>query len=73
MAEADFEESLVTAEMLSGVLRVDSYFSPRLLPRIRVTVRLDTMLVHFHNSLPKLKRFVDTCILFSYSQALKTF
>ncbi|XP_026331803.1 uncharacterized protein LOC113239151 isoform X1 [Hyposmocoma kahamanoa] len=50
------ESSFVTAEMLSGVLRVDSYFSPRLLPRIRVTMRLSSMLVHAHNSLPTFDR-----------------
>nr|XP_049694087.1 intermembrane lipid transfer protein VPS13B isoform X1 [Helicoverpa armigera]XP_049694095.1 intermembrane lipid transfer protein VPS13B isoform X1 [Helicoverpa armigera] len=42
----------VSAEELLGVLRVDSYFAPRLLPRITVALRLARLQVHAHNSLP---------------------
>ncbi|XP_037868646.1 uncharacterized protein LOC101746464 isoform X2 [Bombyx mori] len=44
----------VTAEQLSGVIRVDSYFAPRLLPNTRLFVRAANIEVHFHNSLPYL-------------------
>ncbi|KAJ8737284.1 hypothetical protein PYW07_000555 [Mythimna separata] len=42
----------VTAEQLSGVLRVDSYFAPRLLPRTKALVRVSNLHIHLHNSLP---------------------
>ncbi|CAH0578321.1 unnamed protein product [Chrysodeixis includens] len=44
----------VTAEHLSGVLRVDSYFAPRLLPRTRIITRLAHLQIHLHNTLPQL-------------------
>ncbi|XP_053623621.1 uncharacterized protein Vps13B [Plodia interpunctella] len=47
-------ESGVTAEQLSGVLRVDSYFAPRMLPRVRVALRLVYLEVNLHNSLPNI-------------------
>ncbi|XP_060809400.1 uncharacterized protein LOC106130565 isoform X3 [Amyelois transitella] len=47
-------ESGVTAEQLSGVLRVDSYFAPRMLPRLRLALRFVSLDVNLHNSLPKL-------------------
>ncbi|KAG6459378.1 hypothetical protein O3G_MSEX011352 [Manduca sexta] len=50
----------VTAEQLSGVLRVDSYFAPRLLPRTRLVVRVAFLEVHAHNSLPCLSSQATT-------------
>ncbi|XP_075990406.1 vacuolar protein sorting 13B isoform X2 [Anticarsia gemmatalis] len=41
-----------TAEQLSGVLRVDSYFAPRLLPRTKLIVRVQETELHLYNSLP---------------------
>lgn len=46
----------VTAEQLSGALRVDSYFAPCLLPRTTAVVRLANLNVHLHNSLPAFTR-----------------
>ncbi|KAJ0183610.1 hypothetical protein K1T71_000033 [Dendrolimus kikuchii] len=42
----------VTAEQLSGVLRVDSYFTPRQLPLTRVVLRVAALEIHAHNSIP---------------------
>ncbi|XP_064076371.1 intermembrane lipid transfer protein VPS13B [Vanessa tameamea] len=39
----------VTADQMSEVLRVDSYFGPLFLPRNRVAVRLSAMEIHAHN------------------------
>ncbi|XP_022832298.1 uncharacterized protein LOC111360569 [Spodoptera litura] len=44
----------VSAEQLSGVLRVDSYFAPRLLPRTKAVLRVANFNLHLHNSLPSL-------------------
>ncbi|XP_052752571.1 intermembrane lipid transfer protein VPS13B isoform X4 [Galleria mellonella] len=44
----------VTAEQLSGVLRVDSYFAPRLLPRAKLSLRMVAFELNAHNSLPAL-------------------
>ncbi|XP_045784582.1 vacuolar protein sorting-associated protein 13B [Maniola jurtina] len=41
----------VTAEQLSGVLRVDSYFAPRHMPRARIALRLTALELHAHNEL----------------------
>lgn len=46
----------VTAEQLSGVLRVDSYFAPQVLPRIKFVVRVADTEVHLHNSTPSFTR-----------------
>ncbi|XP_050683023.1 uncharacterized protein LOC126978332 [Leptidea sinapis] len=44
----------ISAEQLSAALRVDSYFAPRSLPRLRVGVRLVNLDINVHNALPKL-------------------
>ncbi|KAM3969019.1 vacuolar protein sorting 13B [Aphomia sociella] len=44
--------SAVTAEQLSGVLRVDSYFAPRLLPHAKLSLRVVAFEFNAHNSLP---------------------
>ncbi|KAI8430532.1 hypothetical protein MSG28_000769 [Choristoneura fumiferana] len=44
----------VSAEQLWSALRVDSYFAPRLLPRVRVALRCTELELHLHNSLPNL-------------------
>ncbi|VVC87784.1 unnamed protein product [Leptidea sinapis] len=46
----------ISAEQLSAALRVDSYFAPRSLPRLRVGVRLVNLDINVHNALPKLTR-----------------
>lgn len=46
----------VTAEQLSGVVRVDSCFSPRMAPRVRLVTRLASLLVHVNNDLPPVTR-----------------
>nr|XP_034839520.1 vacuolar protein sorting-associated protein 13B [Maniola hyperantus] len=46
----------VTAEQLSGVLRVDSYFAPRHMPRVRLALRLTALELHAHNELPVLPK-----------------
>ncbi|XP_059059916.1 intermembrane lipid transfer protein VPS13B [Achroia grisella] len=43
-----------TAEQLSGVLRVDSYFAPRLLPQAKLSLRVVAFELNLHNSLPAL-------------------
>ncbi|CAH0716660.1 unnamed protein product, partial [Brenthis ino] len=50
----------VTAEQLSGVLRVDSYFAPRLMPRARLALRMAVLEIHAHNSLPVLSKQTTT-------------
>lgn len=57
----------VSAQELSGVLRVDSYFAPCLLPRVRLTVRMASLDVHMHNSLPSFSRLVTpVSVYFAY-------
>ncbi|XP_041987845.1 vacuolar protein sorting-associated protein 13B isoform X2 [Aricia agestis] len=50
----------VTAEQLSGVLRIDSYFATRLLPSAHVAVRFAEFEVNAYNNLPKLSREAKT-------------
>ncbi|XP_028176967.1 uncharacterized protein LOC114364842 [Ostrinia furnacalis] len=50
----------VSAEQLSCAVRVDSYFAPRALPRLRVAARLATLELHAHNSLPFLSSQVTS-------------
>ncbi|KAL0902781.1 hypothetical protein ABMA27_000580 [Loxostege sticticalis] len=42
----------VTAEQLSCAVRVDSYFAPHALPKLRLSVRLAAFELHAHNALP---------------------
>ncbi|CAH2207647.1 jg5671, partial [Pararge aegeria aegeria] len=46
----------VTAEELSGILRVDSYFAPRHMPRARVALRFVSLELVAHNELPSQSR-----------------
>ncbi|CAG4977886.1 unnamed protein product [Colias eurytheme] len=48
--------SPITGEQLSGVLRVDSYFAPKLLPRFRLALRMACLEFNVHNALPKIDR-----------------
>ncbi|XP_038216589.1 uncharacterized protein LOC119835687 [Zerene cesonia] len=50
------KSSPISGEQLSGVLRVDSYFAPRLLPRFRLALRLACFEFNVHNALPKIAR-----------------
>ncbi|CAH2103450.1 unnamed protein product [Euphydryas editha] len=47
---------IVSAEQLSGILRVDSYFAPRFLPRARIALRIVAMDIHTHNDLPQIPK-----------------
>ncbi|XP_048004674.1 vacuolar protein sorting-associated protein 13B-like [Leguminivora glycinivorella] len=49
---------IVSAEQLSSALRVDSYFSPRSVPRVRAALRCTQLEIHVHNALPTLSRKV---------------
>ncbi|XP_063634454.1 uncharacterized protein LOC134805094 [Cydia splendana] len=53
---AEARAGLVSAEQLSSALRVDSYFSPRSVARVRVALRCTELELHAHNSLPSLSR-----------------
>ncbi|XP_063394354.1 intermembrane lipid transfer protein VPS13B [Cydia fagiglandana] len=53
---AEARVGLVSAEQLSSALRVDSYFSPRSVARVRVALRCTELELHAHNSLPSLSR-----------------
>ncbi|CAG9558247.1 unnamed protein product [Danaus chrysippus] len=46
----------VSAEQVSGALRVDSYFAPRLLPRARLALRLAGVEIHVHNDIRQLSK-----------------
>ncbi|XP_049885072.1 intermembrane lipid transfer protein VPS13B isoform X3 [Pectinophora gossypiella] len=46
--------SQVCAEQLSGILRVDSYFAPKLTPRVNCSLRFAALEIHVHNSEPPL-------------------
>ncbi|XP_063545729.1 uncharacterized protein LOC134753720 [Cydia strobilella] len=53
---AEARAGLVSAEQLSSALRVDSYFSPRSVARVRAALRCTELELHAHNSLPSLYR-----------------
>ncbi|XP_068617900.1 intermembrane lipid transfer protein VPS13B isoform X2 [Battus philenor] len=44
----------LSAEQLWGILRVDSYFAPRLLPAVRFAIRFAALTCYLHNDLPRL-------------------
>ncbi|XP_061707410.1 intermembrane lipid transfer protein VPS13B isoform X2 [Cydia pomonella] len=57
---AEAPAGLVSAEQLSSALRVDSYFSPRSVPRVRAALRCTEFELYAHNSLPSLSRNAST-------------
>ncbi|XP_063374098.1 intermembrane lipid transfer protein VPS13B [Cydia amplana] len=61
---AEARSGLVSAEQLSSALRVDSYFSPRSVARVRTALRCTELELHAHNSLPSLSR--KACSLEGY-------
>ncbi|KAL4717819.1 hypothetical protein ACJJTC_000968 [Scirpophaga incertulas] len=52
--ECPISNTTVTAEQLSGAIRIDSYFAPKALPRIQVATRMVGFELNLHNSLPSL-------------------